>query len=183
MKVHHSISITLLVSVATVIFITESILTPRSLAMGLTGRQAAVHTSVSTITMSSYKFVYQRPKAKKIGEYGGSGKALLDSLAEALKTNPSAQGYIIAYGGRRGPANEAQTRADFAKNYLINRHDIDAGRLVTVDGGFKETASTEPWFVPSGAIPPTASPTVDPSQVQSNRPTKSAPRRGRRRHD
>ncbi|MDQ1592021.1 MAG: hypothetical protein QOG71_2648 [Pyrinomonadaceae bacterium] len=110
-------------------------------------------------------------------------KARLDNFAIQLQNDPGAQGYIIAYGGRRGPAGEAQTRADFAKNYLVNSRGIDAGRLVTVDGGFREEATTELWLVPSGATPPTASPNVDASEVQTTRPPRRAPRRRGRRDD
>jgi hypothetical protein len=110
-------------------------------------------------------------------------KARLDNFAVALQNDPGAQGYIIAYGGRRGPAGEAQTRADFAKNYLVNSRGIDAGRLATLDGGFREEATTELWLVPSGASPPTASPNVDASEVQVTRPPRRAPRRRGRRDD
>ncbi len=110
-------------------------------------------------------------------------KARLDNFAIQLQNDPGAQGYIITYGGRRGPAGEAQTRADFAKNYLVNSRGIDPGRLVTVDGGFREEATTELWLVPSGATPPTASPNVDASEVQTTRPPRRAPRRRGRRDD
>lgn len=111
-------------------------------------------------------------------------KARLDNFAVALQNDPGTQGYIIAYGGRRGAAGEAQTRADFAKNYLVNSRGIDAGRLVTVDGGFKEEATTELWLVPGGATPPTASPNVDASEVQTaSPPRRRAPRRRGRRDD
>jgi hypothetical protein len=110
-------------------------------------------------------------------------KARLDNFAIQLQNDPGTQGYIIAYGGRRGPAGEAQTRADFAKNYLVNSRGIDPGRLVTVDGGFREEATTELWLVPGGATPPTASPNVDASEVQTTRPPRRAPRRRGRRDD
>ncbi|MCA1641245.1 MAG: PKD domain-containing protein [Acidobacteria bacterium] len=106
-------------------------------------------------------------------------KARLDNFANELQNQPGSQGYIIAYGGRRGPAGEAQRRADFAKDYLVNTRGIDAGRLVTIDGGFKEEATTELWIVPTGATPPTASPTVDASEVKTTRPPTR--RRGTRR--
>jgi hypothetical protein len=123
----------------------------------------------------------------KFDEYGNiprnDVKARLDNFANELQANPGAQGYIIAYGGRRGPAGEAQRRADFAKDYLVNTRGIDAGRLVTIDGGFKDEASTELWIVPAGATPPTASPTLDPSQVQTTRAPTRRRRPIRRRRD
>jgi len=127
------------------------------------------------------------PQPQQFDTYGriarNDEKARLDNFAIQLQNDPGAQGYIIAYGGRRGPAGEAQTRADFAKNYLVNSRGIDPGRLVTVDGGFREEATTELWLVPSGATPPTASPNVDASEVQTTRPPRRAPRRRGRRDD
>ena len=121
--------------------------------------------------------------SRKFDEYGNiprnDVKARLDNFANELQANPGAQGYIIAYGGRRGVAGEAQRRADFARDYLVNNRQIEAGRLVTIDGGFKEEATTELWIVPTGASPPTASPSVDPSEVQTIRPATRRRRRGR----
>jgi hypothetical protein len=124
--------------------------------------------------------------ARKIDEYGNirfnDEKARLDNFAIELQNDPTAQGYLICYGGRRGRAGEAQRRCDRAKDYLVTTRGIDASRIVTVDGGYKEELSVELWIVPSGATPPTASPTVQPSEVK----TTPAPRtrRGRRgRHD
>lgn len=123
------------------------------------------------------------PDASKFDEYGNiprnDVKARLDNFANELQANPGAQGYIIAYGGRVGPAGEAQRRADFARDYLVNNRQIEAGRLVTIDGGFKEEATTELWIVPTGASPPTASPSVDPSEVRTTRPAARRRRRGR----
>jgi hypothetical protein len=124
--------------------------------------------------------------ARKFDEYGNIAfndeKARLDNFAVQLQQEPGAQGYIIAYGGRRARTGEAQARADRAKDYLVNNRQIDAGRIVTVDGGHKEDLTVELWIVPTGATPPTASPTVDASEVQIIRtPARRARRGGRRR--
>ncbi|MGB8507046.1 MAG: hypothetical protein WCD76_01445, partial [Pyrinomonadaceae bacterium] len=120
--------------------------------------------------------------ARKIDEYGNvkfnDEKARLDNYAIELQNDPTAQGYVIAYGGRRGRTGEAQARADRAKDYLVNTRGIDASRIVTLDGGYREDLTVELWLVPTGATTPTASPTVDPSEVQ---PTAPARRRGARR--
>jgi hypothetical protein len=122
--------------------------------------------------------------ARKVDEYGNirfnDEKARLDNFAIELQNDPTSQGYLICYGGRKGRAGEGAARCDRAKNYLVATRGIDASRVVTVDGGYKEDLSVELWVVPSGAAPPTASPTVDPSEVKAT----PAPRRGRRgRHD
>jgi hypothetical protein len=125
------------------------------------------------------------PPARKIDEYGNirfnDEKARLDNYAIELQNDPTAQGYLVCYGGRTGRTGEAQRRCDRAKNYLVSTRGIDASRIVTVDGGFREELTVELWVVPSGATPPPNSPTVDPSEVKPTRaPTR---RRGRRDDD
>lgn len=122
----------------------------------------------------------------KFDEYGNVNfndeKARLDNYAIQLQNAPGTQGYIIAYGGRRGRTGEAQARADRAKNYLVNTRGIDAGRISTVDGGFREDLAVELWLVPQGATPPTAAPTVQPGDVQTTTgPARRGTRRSRRR--
>ncbi|MFN2491998.1 MAG: PKD domain-containing protein [Pyrinomonadaceae bacterium] len=96
--------------------------------------------------------------AQKFDEYGNitfnDEKARLDNYAIQLQNQPGAQGYIVAYGSCAG---EAQTRADRAKDYLVNMRQIDSGRLVTVDGGCRSDLSVELWIVPTGANAPAAS--------------------------
>jgi hypothetical protein len=121
--------------------------------------------------------------ARKIDEYGNirfnDEKARLDNFAIELQNDPTSQGYLICYGGRTGRTGEAQRRCDRAKDYLVTTRGLDASRIVTVDGGYREDLTVELWIVPSGATPPAGSPTVDPSEVKTT--TAPAPRRGRRR--
>ena len=123
--------------------------------------------------------------ARKLDEYGNvrfnDEKARLDNFAIALQNEPNAQGHIIAYGGRRGRAGEAQARADRAKDYLVNQRGIAADRIVTLDGGYREDLTVELWIVPQGATAPAASPTVDASEVQTTTPRRRGSRRSRRR--
>jgi hypothetical protein len=94
----------------------------------------------------------------KFDEYGNikfnDEKARLDNYAIQLQNDPTSQGYIIAYGSCAG---EAEARAQRAKDYLVNTRGIDAGRLVTVDGGCRSDLAVELWIVPTGATPPAAS--------------------------
>jgi hypothetical protein len=48
---------------------------------------------------------------------------------------------------------------------MVNTRGVDPGRIVTVDGGYREDMTVELWIVPSGATPPTASPTLQQSDV------------------
>ena len=93
-------------------------------------------------------------------------KARLDNLAIALMNDPTARGYIIAYGGRRGRAGEARRRADRAKEYIVNERGIEADRIVIIDGGFQEELRTELYTAPDGAAPPSPRPTVAPNEVE-----------------
>ncbi|HEY0322400.1 MAG TPA: hypothetical protein VGC66_15695 [Pyrinomonadaceae bacterium] len=110
-----------------------------------------------------------RAVARLFDQYGNIAfndeKARLDNFAIQLQNEPGAQGYIVAYGGRKGRAGEAQARADRAKDYMVNTRGVDPGRLVTVDGGYREDLTVELWIVPTGAVPPTASPTLQQSDV------------------
>jgi hypothetical protein len=123
------------------------------------------------------------PESRKVDEYGNikfnDEKARLDNYAIELQNDPTAQGYLVCYGGRTGRTGEAQRRCDRAKNYLVNTRGISADRIVTVDGGFREELTVELWIVPSGATPPQATPNVDPSEVR----TTGTRRRGRRDDD
>ncbi|MGH9871724.1 MAG: hypothetical protein ACRD9S_04565 [Pyrinomonadaceae bacterium] len=98
------------------------------------------------------------PPAVRFDEYGNikfnDEKARLDNYAIQLQNQPGSQGYIIAYGTCEG---EAQARADRAKDYLVNTRGIDAGRLVTIDGGCRSDLMVQLWIVPTGADAPAAS--------------------------
>ncbi|MEA2175213.1 MAG: hypothetical protein QOD00_2805 [Blastocatellia bacterium] len=122
--------------------------------------------------------------ARKFDTYGNikfnDEKARLDNYAIQLQNEPGSQGYIIAYGSCTG---EGQARADRAKDYLVNTRGIDAGRIVTVDGGCRSELTVELWIVPSGATPPAAdtSGAVDPCpDCKVTKKPRRAPRRHRR---
>jgi len=93
-------------------------------------------------------------------------KARLDNLAVELQNDPSATGYIIAYGGRMSPIGQVERLMTRAQDYLIKQRGIDGSRLVVVNGGFRENDSVELWIVPSGAAPPRATPTVQAGDVK-----------------
>ncbi len=106
----------------------------------------------------------------KFDEYGDiavkEGQERLDNFASQLQSQPNMQGYIIAYGGRRAHVGEAQAQADHAKSYLVKRSGIESGRIVTVNGGYREQLTVELFVGVKGGAVPIASPTVCPSEVQ-----------------
>lgn len=102
-------------------------------------------------------------------EYGAIGfeneKARLDNFAISVLEDPTARGYLICYGGRRGYAGEAARRCERAKGYMSGVRGVERARLVTVDGGFREELTVRLVVVPEGATPPAPTPTVDPREV------------------
>ena len=117
----------------------------------------------------------------KFDEFGdiccGYEKAKLDAFSVELMNNPEAQGYIIFYGGRRYPTcynprpriprrREAQARADRMMPYLINQRGFDEGRIVMINGGYRESWMAELWIVPKDATPPVPTPTLRPNQIR-----------------
>jgi hypothetical protein len=115
------------------------------------------------------------PLAVKFDSYGatspGGEKARLRRFAAELKKEEYglryAQGHIISYGGRRTYAGEALTRGERARRYLIERLGVEAGRLVVVDGGYRESWAIELYIVPPGAVPPVPAPTLAADGVHS----------------
>jgi hypothetical protein len=118
------------------------------------------------------------PQPIKFDEYGNikfnDEKARLDNYAIQLQNQPGSAGVIIAYGSCAG---EAQTRADRAKDYLVNTRGIEAGRLTTIDGGCRSDLTVQLWIVPQGATAPAA----DTSGLISPCPECKKPRRSRGR--
>jgi len=120
------------------------------------------------------------PESIKFDEYGNirfnDEKARLDNYAIQLQNQPGSSAVIIAYGSYAG---EAQTRADRAKDYLVNTRGIEAGRITTIDGGCRSDLTVQLWIVPSGATAPAAS----TDNLISPCPTRRAPGRRRGRGD
>lgn len=121
-------------------------------------------------------------KPRRIDRYGSIPfdiiMARLDIVVTRMQEDPRSQIAIIAYGGRRGRAGEAQTHLDRVKEYLVRKRLIDEGRIQAIDGGFREDFTVEIWLVPVGATAPQPTPTVRPDQVQPL-PTRTGRRRRR----
>jgi hypothetical protein len=98
------------------------------------------------------------PNPTKFDEIGeiqrDDEKARLDVFAIELQNSPGAQGYIIGYGGRNKRWGTGQQRAARARDYVVTTRGIDASRIVVIDGGTRETGTTQLWIVPAGATPP-----------------------------
>jgi hypothetical protein len=95
-----------------------------------------------------------------------ANKAQLDKFVLALQQDPSAQGYLIAYGGRTSRPEDAQKAADNATDYTINIRKMDGARTLSGVGGYREQPTVELWIAPPGATPPLATPTIRPEDVK-----------------
>jgi hypothetical protein len=120
----------------------------------------------------------------KLDEYGALSwdeeKARLAKFAARLEQTPMAQGYVVAYAGKRARAGEALARANRARDYLEGELKLEQGRIVAVDGGYRERQAVELFAVRVGAKPPMPSPTVRPTEGQTiKRGVKSSSRRRR----
>jgi hypothetical protein len=106
----------------------------------------------------------------RFDEYGDldfkSETGRLDTFAVALDQTANSRGYILVYAGKVACADEARTRADRARRYLIDKRGLRPTRIVAVDGGYRETFSVELYVLPQNADPPAIVPTVAPSQVR-----------------
>jgi hypothetical protein len=114
----------------------------------------------------------------KFGEYVtrdlSANKAQLDKFVLALQQDPTAQGYLIAYGGRTSRPEDAQKAADNATDYTMNTRKMDGARTLSGVGGYREQPTVELWIAPAGGAPPMATPTVRPEDVKPA-PAKPAP--------
>jgi len=85
-------------------------------------------------------------------------KANLDNFAVALQGEPGSQGYVIVYSGRRSRPGRATQLGERSRQYLVNTRNIEASRIVVINGGTRERDSFELWLVPQGATPPRPTP-------------------------
>jgi hypothetical protein len=98
---------------------------------------------------------------RKFDEYGEilfqEETKRLDNFAIQLKNEPGMQGIIIVYGGPGARRGAAQARATRAKDYLVNKYEIEADRIAIVTGGNLEESTVELWIGAPGKSQPTAS--------------------------
>jgi hypothetical protein len=121
--------------------------------------------TVSSWTVS----VSEPPVARKYDEFPYLGPAKLeavrlDEVAITLQNEPDAQGVVIFYLGRKGLPGAIQAWTKQTIGHLVKRG-IDRLRLISVDGGFRDSGMMEIFIVPAGATAPDPTPTVDPSEI------------------
>lgn len=98
-------------------------------------------------------------------EYVGTS---LEAFAEALRKQPRAQGYILAYPEyyekRVDPLGTASKMLRSVRAVLINRYRVPASRIKVMNGGYRKRRQVELWIVPRGEHPPIATPNAFPKR-------------------
>lgn len=79
----------------------------------------------------------------------------VDSFVKALGAEPGARACLIFYSDSASADQEKVINlVSRAKARLEREHDIETGRIVTIDGGYSEQPSVELWIVPKQASLP-----------------------------
>ena len=122
------------------------------------------------LTMPLISERQDKAEAQKDHEYGlivcEDELAYLDNYAILLQAKPDSRGYVIVYGGRRDTrSNQVRDRLRRIRKYLTSNRRVESGRIIGIDGGFREAFTVELWFVPRGAAPPKLNPTVGRREV------------------
>lgn len=109
--------------------------------------------------------------AKKLDEYSyGTGRGMrvgndcdvdahLDNFAYYLKQEPGSRGYMIYYRGKRKVSKYFAYDPEWQFSQLNKEWGMEKGRIVLMDGGYRNEAMMELWIVPEGADAPKPAPT------------------------
>jgi|SRR5688572_1069521 len=102
-----------------------------------------------------------RPPPKKFDSYGlipfDQVRIKLEQFAAALNKQPYAMGFI-RFSRSKNETGEARKAADDAKQYLVEKFDIEKGRIRVEDGGTQEEFTIELWLIPQGSYLPEVQP-------------------------
>jgi len=121
-------------------------------------RQREIERGESILRAPDVSYSYSFPEQKQV---------YLNAFADRLKNcAPDSMVYIIAYAGQRARTGEAQTRAREARDYLTKKRGIDAGRIITIDGGYRDPAGVDLFIVARDQPKPLSSPNVYPGNVE-----------------
>ena len=83
-----------------------------------------------------------------------------------LADNERLKGFIITYAGQVAKPGEAKLMGETAKLGLIQTLGLPAGRIILIDGGFRETAEYELFLLSPEKPSPAPTPTLSSNQVK-----------------
>ena len=119
----------------------------------------------------------QTDEAEKIDEFANEHcdayLGRMDAAIEKAYKNPSSTIYVLIYEGKERKYNarkgvyelmlpnvgSAAAKISSIKKYLKIKK-FSADRFSFIEAGFREDLTVEIWFVPTGASPPTPTPTL-----------------------
>jgi hypothetical protein len=100
---------------------------------------------------------------RKFDEYGDLSfdeeKVRLENFIDRLQQDKDTLGLIVFHAQVNGRGDEAEARAERARNYIVNLRGID--RVATKDGGGREALTVELWVMPTKAPSFTGAPTAN----------------------
>ena len=105
--------------------------------------------------------------AIKFGDFGVVDEETLKKNLDALSTYFSQSPdnlYVIGYAGRNSERGFALSWLTRMKEALVTSG-LSPRRIAAIDGGFREEPRFDFWIVPSGAEPPSPTPTVKRSEI------------------
>ncbi|MCU1266242.1 MAG: outer membrane protein/peptidoglycan-associated protein [Acidobacteria bacterium] len=123
----------------------------------------------------------QQAQPVKFDEFGdvrwNDLKARLDNFTIELQTRSDVKAYVIFYAsGKCSRPGEAANLAHNAESYLTNARGLPGSRIKAINGGFRETRFWELWILPSGAVVPTATPSVPRKRARISNKCPALPR-------
>lgn len=120
-----------------------------------------------TLLMASSSSAQKYEKFDGFGDVNCEDEmAHLDNFAVQLQHEPQMIGYIMVYGGQRHKHGDPKARASRMKDYLTRNRGVDAKRVVTIIGGYREQVEVELLIWPASVGLPQASPTVQKKNVK-----------------
>ena len=108
------------------------------------------------------------PAPQRIDSYGllrfDQVRAKLDRFATVLKKSPGAMGYIRGFSRQENKTGEDRKAAHNAKQYLVEKFDIEKDGIRVDDGGTQEEFLIELWLIPQGSYLPEVQPKKSPTR-------------------
>ena len=131
-------------------------------------------TSNATLLASDFAAQKNTTQDRIFDRDDGSGlsfeedKPRMDQFARNLIRVSNSKGYVIVYGGQKGPPNEARIRISCIRKYLSRSYQNKIGkdRLVLINGGYRVEVSVELFVLLPGDAIPEPQPTISPEAVR-----------------
>ena len=107
---------------------------------------------------------------EKIGELRDDPnreESVLDAAAKRFKAaNQRSILYVVGYAGRDACIWEGDWLSKRAKEYLVRKHNLDAARILQIEGGHRENWAVELLLFPAAKCGPLPLPSILPSDAR-----------------